>query len=1179
MITFNHIQSKARGRMRALSYVAMLSFGAWQSETANATSTLPSTGSRVTLPQPNMQKCDDPTDPNCGTNTNPHAPTISWTSVVPANGYVLPTDTLTFGATAADRDTYVASIDFFIDDKNRVTFTGSSFQTTVSGLSPGAHTAVAVARDSQGRTGTTDHVPFTVRTSVIAGNIDGVSSDGIISGWACSTYLPQSIPVDLYLGGPYGTGTGIGRFTANVASEPAVAAACNVSGGSYRFSIPLTSAQRVQFGGKTIYLHGISPVGAANSLLGNSGNFVVPAAVRNAQVVSQTVASTMQAGASQTVNVQMRNTGDYTWSAGTGFKLGSVGENNVWGIGRVALPSDVAPGQTASFTFNITAPSTPGAYTFQWQMLQEGVVWFGGATSAVSVSAIGGAISANPGTCSITTGNTSCSSAITWSSNSASSQVWGSNLDGSGAAVVASGQSGSQTLGGITTAGRRFTLKSGSFTLGSVDAHAIPGPEVATIASIDYDELGRVIARHDASGQVKVSYQYDAEGHLTSTTDALNHVQSLTYDALGRVASSTDADNKTTSYTYDAADRIVLVVDPRSNVTTYDYDGFGQLWRQVSPDSGTTTFAYDANGLQQSMTRASGVQTVYGYDGLNRLVSMTSGGLVQQATYDSCTNGAGRLCSVADATGTTSYSYTPEGAIAGRGFSIGGTGYGLGYAYDGMGRLSAVVYPDGAQLNYAYAYGQVSGATLTANGVTSSIATALTYRGGDGSFAGWTSSNGLSNTLSYDGDGRLTAINVPGVQSLAFGYDGADRMTRITNGIDATLTQNFQYDSPSRLTSVTSAADNESFQYDANGNRTSQSINGLTSAQGIASTSNRLLSTGTQALGYDANGNLTTVDGVAQYHYDAFNRMDAAAGASYYVNPEGQRLRKATNLGTTFFAPDRGGPLLAEYADGGWVDYLWVNGRLIGRRAGGQIYAIHADQTGRPESATNASRSVVWSANNFAFDRQVVTEGFKLNLGFPGQYFDDETRTWNNGFRDYRADLGRYMESDPIGLMGGLNTYAYVGSAPLNLVDPLGLRSLTDCENRILAPYFPGKDLSKIDVEEGIPWLARQFGAGNADAWTYKNTIYTAPGVDAPDTAGGISLIGHEIVHSTQYDQYGAIGLARRYNSAYKSNIKAGMSEYDAYRNNPFEVAGFDMGARVLHDLKENGGNPCECSK
>jgi RHS repeat-associated protein len=114
-----------------------------------------------------------------------------------------------------------------------------------------------------------------------------------------------------------------------------------------------------------------------------------------------------------------------------------------------------------------------------------------------------------------------------------------------------------------------------------------------------------------------------------------------------------------------------------------------------------------------------------------------------------------------------------------------------------------------------------------------------------------------------------------------------------------------------------------------------------------------------------------------------------------------------------------------------------------------QLYYIHTDHLNTPRLIANADQQTVWKWDQQepfgvnAPDENPSSLGtFEFALRFPGQYFDKETNLAYNYFRDYDAATGRYVESDPIGLKGGVNTYTYVAANSLSRIDAVGLQAI-----------------------------------------------------------------------------------------------------------------------------------------
>lgn len=161
---------------------------------------------------------------------------------------------------------------------------------------------------------------------------------------------------------------------------------------------------------------------------------------------------------------------------------------------------------------------------------------------------------------------------------------------------------------------------------------------------------------------------------------------------------------------------------------------------------------------------------------------------------------------------------------------------------------------------------------------------------------------------------------------------------------------------------------------------------------------------------------------------------------TYTYNPHGHRTIKNGRFGKYHFIYDGTGKILAESLNGTITkEYIYLNNLLVSIRYNGATYAVHSDASGRPESITSSSGTVVWRARNHAFDREIEINSIgDMNIGYPGQYYDKETDTWYNIHRDYDAKAGRYIQSDPLGTVDGPNTYIYEGNDPVNKIDPSG---------------------------------------------------------------------------------------------------------------------------------------------
>jgi RHS repeat-associated protein len=548
---------------------------------------------------------------------------------------------------------------------------------------------------------------------------------------------------------------------------------------------------------------------------------------------------------------------------------------------------------------------------------------------------------------------------------------------------------------------------------------------------------------------VTTTFGYDANGNQTSINAPLSRNTSNLFDELNRLKQITDPASGITAFAYNANDNLTSVTDPRGKVTTYTYNGFGDLKEQTSPDTGTTTNTFDSGGNLATATDARSKTGAYTYDALNRVTQLSYPDQTITYSYDTGTNNKGRLMQLSDGSGSTSWTYTPLGRVASRTQSM-GVNKTVSYGYNSAGQLTSITTPSGQTVTYGYSNNRISSITVNSTTVIDDV-----IYDPFGPARQWTWGNSSLTSREFDQDGLVDEVDSAGLRT--YSQDDAFRITGITDAVNSALNWSYGYDSLDRLTSASKTGLSQTWTYDANGNRLTQG-GSSSSTYTVSSTSNRLSSISgalSRTYGYDSAGNTTSYGGFTFTYNDA-GRMTGVSGsgsATYSHNALGQRVKKATGGATTYFVYDQAGHLIGEYDGSGNLiqETVWLEDIPVAtlRPNGGSvsIYYMHADHLNTPRRITRPSDAVIvwrWDSDPFGTDApnqdpdgDLTT--FAYNLRFPGQYFDAETALSYNYFRDYDAAIGRYVESDPIGLVGGLNTYAYANQNPGSEFDLFGL--------------------------------------------------------------------------------------------------------------------------------------------
>ena len=698
----------------------------------------------------------------------------------------------------------------------------------------------------------------------------------------------------------------------------------------------------------------------------------------------------------------------------------------------------------------------------------------------------------------------------------------------------------------------------GSVVSLSLDAEGrvVSRTTAAGTSGVAYNLLGLPVAATNAAGET-ASFAYDALSRLASCTNGLGFAWEMErdilgrlvlvrnplgkasqfgYDAMGRRVSSTRPSGAADRFGHDALGRLVSYTNAAGSVHTLVRDALGRVLSEIDGEGRELySAAYDKCGNVTNLVRGDGraasplAAVSMSYDALNRLVSRTAGDEKEEFSCDA----TGLLLTASNSVARESFAYDVCGHLAASSTLIGENNYSVSYLRDGGGIATNISYGAGMSVSREY---DSDGRLVR---VRDWLGHEWTFsHNGEGKPLGGVSPDWRAHSFSYDAAGRLSSWSVAGIAGRSLERDAAGRLMRetVTAGAMPRPAKERRahntFDAAGRIVSAdvecgAGESVHEVYLHDSCGAVTNVSAAGET----------------VFAASYDAQGRLASLGGppssAATFSYDALGNRIHANGSMFipdHDDPLKRPLLECDDAGVPVRAYIWGAGRLL-----GWLDFESASsggprsGAANGRAASPLAAALtiaHCDDRGNVIALSSADGTILHTAHYGPHGEDWGTSGenpspFAWLGGFGVMRVATQSQSPNSNpqfsilnsqfsilyltrHRLYSPSLRRFLSSDPIGLSGGLNLYAYCSGDPLSYVDPLGLSPF----DAAVQGFWEG-------LREGLSTEARIFDYVWNTTWellAYNPNIHDA-GMQQAVNDGILAYVGSPLGRLGAYDQ------------------------------------------------------------